>query len=265
VRRFKKEAELSSRLSSRHTLAVKSFGLVPDGRPYMVLDFIDGMPAHEIIVPEKGVALKRALPIFVQIAEGLAHAHELGIIHRDIKPTNIMLQRLGGDYYFAKIVDFGIAKQWTSDSGGCTTLGRLTQPGHAVGSPMYMSPEQCIGSNLDHRTDIYSFGCLMYEMLTGRIIFAANNPVVMMNKHVNEQPAPMALPGSPVSEDIERVVFKALAKNRDDRYSEVKELKSNLQNIVARLGSSGNSDSGNAGQTRKESRYGNAFPSQGAT
>lgn len=223
VNRFKKEAELSSRLTSPNTVAVKHFGILNDGRPFMVMDYIEGICAGTLIEQSGAMTLDRALPIFIQVAAGLAHAHELGIMHRDIKPQNIMLIEQDSQSDFVKIIDFGIAKHVQSDASMALTI-----TGEAVGTPCYMSPEQCLAREVDHRTDIYSLGCVMYEMLTARLVFAANNPVALMTKHVHEVPPAMGLIPSPAAIEIERIILKSLAKKPEDRYSDAYELKADL-------------------------------------
>ena len=223
VNRFKKEAELSSRLTSPNTVAVKHFGILNDGRPYMVMDYIEGICAGTLIEQSGAMTLERALPIFIQVAAGLAHAHELGIMHRDIKPQNIMLIEQDSQRDFVKIIDFGIAKHVQSDPSLALTI-----TGEAVGTPCYMSPEQCLAREVDHRTDIYSLGCVMYEMLTARLVFAATNPVALMTKHVQEVPPAMGLIPSPAAAEIERIVLKSLAKKPEERYSDAYELKADL-------------------------------------
>jgi serine/threonine protein kinase len=231
VRRFKQEVELTSRLSSRHIVTVKEFGLVYDGRPYMVMDYIDGCCLSSLVGEECAMSSDRALPIFIQVAIGLANAHEHGIMHRDIKLSNIMLVGSKPNDV-VKIVDFGIAKQWLNNSN--SSMG-FTLAGEAVGSPSYMSPEQCLGTTVDQRTDIYSLGCVMYETLTGRPVFEGQNAVAVMSKHINEIPSPMALPTSCVSAELERIAFKAMAKNPEDRYATANQLKSALQFSLYKL------------------------------
>jgi serine/threonine protein kinase len=226
VQRFKQEAELTSRLSSRHIVAVTEYGLLNDGRPYMVMDYIEGPCVSTIVTEEGPMSPERALPIFIQVATGLAHAHEQGIMHRDIKLTNIMLVEQDGEHDVAKIVDFGIAKQWQKSTCDETAL---TMAGEALGSPLYMSPEQCRGKAMDHRTDIYSLGSVMYEMLTGRALFNGPDAISIMTQHIMQPPSPMALPPSEVSREIEEIVFKALAKDPDDRHANVNALRSELQ------------------------------------
>lgn len=160
IQRFQMEAKAVFDLNNQHLLGVYDFGVSPDGQAYIVMDYLEGESLAEYIEREKILNLPFVLAIFRDIASGLAHAHAHGVLHRDIKPSNIMLVR-GDSRIIAKIVDFGLAKSYDG-----TDL-RLTQTGEVFGSPLYMSPEQCQGLKLDQRSDLYSFGCLMYETLTG--------------------------------------------------------------------------------------------------
>ncbi len=236
VGRFNREAELTSRLSSPYTVAVKQFGWLADGRPYLVMDYVHGISASSLLDGGFSVPLLRALPIFIQVASGLAHAHSRGVMHRDIKPSNIMLVSLKGVHDLAKIVDFGIAKNLTSSEN----LAVLTQAGEALGSPVYMSPEQCSGMQIDHRTDIYSLGCVMYELLAGRSIFEAESPFEMMTKQIHEAPRGLGLPKSAASVEVERIIFLAVEKNPDNRYQTADEMQSDLENCL-KLAQSGSS------------------------
>ena len=228
VAHFKLEAELTSRLSSRHTINVKDFGTLEDGRPFMVMDFIDGVSLHSFVENEP-VSPDFALPIFIQTAWGLAHCHALGIVHCDIKPSNILLSEDEGERNVVKIVDFGIAK-FTHDR-----LGGLSPQGETRGSPLYMSPEQCMGRPLDQRSDIYSLGCMMYEMLTGRPAFFAAEAIEVMKKHVYEEPLPFFLSPSEGACGLEKIVMKAMAKKVEDRYSDISRLQIDLQRCLAKM------------------------------
>ncbi|MBU6455793.1 MAG: serine/threonine protein kinase [Cyanobacteria bacterium REEB67] len=228
VEHFNKEAELTSRLSSRHTINVKDFGTLPDLRPYMVMDYIDGQPLSSFIENEP-VSADWALPIFVQIAWGLAHCHALGIVHCDIKPSNILLSEQGDDRNVVKIVDFGIAKS-VHDLNGTGS-----PEGETRGSPLYMSPEQCMGRVLDNRSDIYSLGCLMYEMLTGRPVFFAAEAVAVMKKHVYETPMPFFLSPNEGAAGLEKIVLKAISKKVGDRYQDISRLQIDLQRCLASM------------------------------
>jgi len=226
--RFIREAALMRRMSSPQTIVVQSLNRLGDGRPYIVMEYVEGVSAASQILAEPMPA-DRAVSIFIQIASGLAHAHSLGIVHRDIKPSNIMLIEENGMHDTVKIVDFGSAKRLTP--GEETTL-QLTRTGEAVGSPVYMSPEQCCGGTIDHRTDIYSLGCVMYEMLTGRAVFTAKDIVELMNKQVKEKPAPMSLPPSYMVGELNRIIFKALAKDPAQRYQQAIEMKHELEQVM---------------------------------
>lgn len=236
VGRFNQEASLTHCLSSPHTVGVKKFSWLSDGRPYIVMEYVEGVSASSLI-SEQPITAERAVPIFIQIASGLAHAHKQGIMHRDIKPSNIMLVNEGVQD-LVKIVDFGCAKRLT---GSDRSSQHLTLTGQAVGSPIYMSPEQCQGLSIDHRTDIYSLGCVMYEMLTGRPIFNAGDVIQLMHKHIYEDPAPLNLPSAFMASELNRIVRKAVAKNPNHRFQDANEIKQELEqsliiaNVVASL------------------------------
>ncbi len=236
VARFNQEAALTHRLNSPHTVGVKKFSWLSDGRPYIVMEYVEGVSASSLI-SEEPIAAERAVPIFIQIASGLSHAHKHGIMHRDIKPSNIMLVN-EGTRDLVKIVDFGCAKRLSASDKSAL---HLTNQGEAVGSPIYMSPEQCQGHPIDHRTDIYSLGCVMYEMLTGRPIFSARDIIQLMHKHINEDPAPLNLPTAFMATELNRIVRKAVAKNPNHRFQDANEIKQELEqsliiaNVVASL------------------------------
>jgi serine/threonine protein kinase len=226
IKRFKQEAEWMSKLSSPFIVSIKRYGLVPDGRPFMAMEYIEGSCISAVVSRQGPMSPYRALPIFIQVASGLEHAHANGIVHRDIKPNNIMVtdQKSGSDK--VKIVDFGIAKQWLKLEEA--SILPLTLDGEAIGSPLYMSPEQCLGLKVDHRTDIYSLGAVMYETLTGRQVFPADTAYNIMSKQIHDTPPPMGLPQLPAFAHLERIVLKALAKNPVNRYATVNDLKADL-------------------------------------
>lgn len=237
INRFKKEAFISSKLSSPNTVSVYDYGLLADGRPYMVMEHITGQSAGDVIEKEGAISLQRALPIFIQTASGLQHAHALGVMHRDVKPCNIMLVERGKTRDWVKLIDFGLAKRFLQNNDM-----ELTRAGEVLGSPVYMSPEQCAGKKIDHRTDIYSMGCLMYEMLTGLPVFDADTPLAMMNKHVFDLPTELALRHSALEilppltlARIQNIIFKSLAKAVDDRYQTAQELQNDLVNLYKEI------------------------------
>ncbi len=230
TQRFKREATLAQELDHPNIVSVFDFGVTPKGQPYLVLSYLEGIGLDEILKRDGALSTERALRIFSQVADGLGHAHAKGIVHRDLKPSNIMLVNSAGESDLVKIVDFGIAKA-LPESGLDPVY--LTQIGETFGSPLYMSPEQCMGSQLDARSDIYTLGCVMYESLTGRVPIRGANTVETMTKHVSQPPLPFksVRPDIAVPAELERVVFKALRKEPEKRYQSLFELKKDLDAI----------------------------------
>jgi len=232
VRRFKQEADLTMKLSSENVVSVKEYGVVYDGRPYLVMEYLEGFSLGSWMNKAGALDPLQALPAFIQVASGLAHIHEQGIAHRDIKPNNIMLSSWHAKDNVVKIVDFGIAKKCMESSLQAVSI---TSDGETIGSPLYMSPEQCLGRPVNHQTDIYSLGVVMYEALTGRPPFIDRNTVKIMSKHAYEAPAPMGLGQSAGAEGIEYIIMRALAKRPGDRYELVTHMKSELQFCLYRM------------------------------
>lgn len=228
LKRFQQEAQAASALSHPNILAVFDFGLTPAGAPFLVMDFLEGTNLAEVLDEVGLLPASRATNIFAQACAGLAHAHSKGVIHRDLKPGNIMLVEFDQRKDFVKIVDFGIAK--VLPSGDESEAAHLTQTGEVFGSPLYMSPEQCRGRNLDIRSDIYSLGCVMYRTLTGSSPFFGQDPMECMYKQVNEAPNKFfeTNPDTKSPEALEAIVFKCLAKEPAERYQTMLELKEAL-------------------------------------
>ncbi len=228
LKRFQQEASASSSLSHPNVITVYDFGVSAQGLPYLVMDLLHGDSLAEEVRNNGPLELGRALKIFVQAADALYEAHRKGIIHRDIKPSNIMLVSTDTNEDLVKIVDFGIAKVLPQEG---EDFQKLTQTGEIFGSPFYMSPEQCMGQAPDARSDIYSFGCLMYEALTGKPPLVGSHALETMYKHMNEMPQGLAnLKCEPqVRERVEAVILKALAKEPGQRYQTMKELEDELE------------------------------------
>ena len=216
IARFKREAKNSSRIDNVHAVTIHDFGQSEDGLLFLVMELIDGQPLSRLIADQRVLPIDRVVHITNQIAEALAAAHALGIVHRDLKPDNVMITRRGSDADFVKVLDFGIAKT-VADEGG----DNLTKTGFVLGTPVYMSPEQLMGENLDGRSDIYSLAIIAYEMLSGRLPFEGENPQAVMMKRVMSQPIRLGAAAPSVSESVERAVMAGLERDRDTRTSEV--------------------------------------------
>jgi serine/threonine protein kinase len=224
LERFRQEALSMSALKHPNIVSVTDFGMTDDGRPFIVMDYIDGVDLSEVIAKEGRLPLARAMPIFLQICDGLAYSHSQGLIHRDLKPRNLILTEYGGVREFVKILDFGIAKATAQTP---EQIQELTKTGQILGSPLYMSPEQCTGHQVDHRTDIYSMGCLMYEVICGRLPFRGSTTGETMYKHVHDLPEPL-VDAVPNGQQLEAILWKAIAKRPEDRYASMDELKQAL-------------------------------------
>jgi serine/threonine-protein kinase len=182
VSRFIAEARAVNQIRHRHIIDIFSFGELDDGRSYYVMELLDGEPL-DVRLEGGALSLEEAVRVLRSIARALDAAHAAGIAHRDLKPANIFLVHEDDGDLFPKLLDFGIAKLL----GDATALHK-TRTGTPIGTPMYMSPEQCRGEGIDHRTDIYSFGCVAYEVLTGRVPFDADNHLEIMMKQIGEEP-----------------------------------------------------------------------------
>ena len=230
VQRFQQEATAASHLDHPNIVKVYNVGATASGLPFMAMDYLEGRSLSTVIKEKGRLEYFEALNIFVQLTGALAHAHEKGVIHRDLKPSNVILSSHGEETDVAKLVDFGIAKVLSQDGH---TQAKLTQTGDIFGSPHYMSPEQCLGGELDERSDIYSMGCLMYEALTGRPPHTGDSTLQILHKHISETPASFKslLPSTSTSMQLELIVFKCLAPKRDDRVQNMRQLKSELSKL----------------------------------
>ncbi len=227
IERFKQEAKLIASLHHPNIVSVLDFGFTTEGRAFLVMDFLDGMPLSTAIQNEGRLAPDRSLTIAAQVCDALAHAHSLGIIHRDIKPSNIVLlpNEFGDEQ--VKLVDFSIAKLLSSDG---KVSQKLTQTGEQFASPAYMSPEQCLGRELDCRSDLYSFGCVLYEMLTGTAPFTGDTPTAVANSHLTRKPPPFHETSPPLTHvaNLEAIVFKAMSLKPEDRHQSAQDLRTAL-------------------------------------
>jgi serine/threonine-protein kinase len=217
--RFQQEAEAAARIRHPNIVAVNDFG-EDDGQLYMVMDYVEGHSLRKLIAQELRLTPERTVTLGCQICAAVGVAHAAGIIHRDLKPENIMVEMVEGRE-MARVFDFGIAKLLDREG--------LTRAGYVLGTPYYMSPEQASAQPVDHRSDIYSIGVILYEMLTGIVPFSATKYQQVLVKHVIEPPRPLTSLCSDIPAGLADVVMQALEKNRDDRQQSTSELASQLR------------------------------------
>ena len=228
IKRFKTEAIIARRLRHPNAVRVHDLDSTEDGRPFIVMEMVEGDSLKALIAQFGSFPFGRAIDIAIQTAEALAAAHRLGIVHRDIKPDNILITAANDGRDLVKVVDFGIAKvrEGAIDVGGGYTA---TRTGMIVGTPQYLSPEQATGMHgdeIDGRVDIYSLGVVLYVMLTGQLPFESNTPMGFLIQHVQTQPiAPhLARPDLDIPVELSAILMKALEKDRDCRFRSADEM-----------------------------------------
>ena len=247
--RFQREAKAASRLEHPNSIRVVDFGKDDGDIVYMAMEFLDGRDLFKVLAEDGQLSEERIVGMLLQVLGALSPAHALGIIHRDLKPENIMVLATtddeGARHDFIKVCDFGIAK--LTDSRSLTLSGRdghsptpspsvtgflgpsLTSTGQLVGTPEYMSPEQARGDSLDTRTDLYSVGVILYQLLTGQVPFNGESAIGIALKHVTDAPVPPSQIRSGISPELERICLKALQKARESRYQTAREMRGDLR------------------------------------
>jgi len=225
--RFKSEAKAAMSLRHERLMAVSDYGVTPSGQPFIVMEFVQGKGLDALLDEQKYLSHEEFFEIFAQVCDGLSHVHERGIVHRDIKPSNIMLTRTNQNKWLVQIVDFGIAKVLPTGEGA---VQHLTQTGEIFGSPLYMSPEQCKGKDVDARADIYSLGCVMFETLTGSPPHQGESAIETLMLHVNERAPKLSDRRADIGEsaELEKIVAGALANAPESRYQTMSHLKNDL-------------------------------------
>jgi serine/threonine protein kinase len=224
VARFTREAKAASRISHPHAINVTDFGESENGVVYLVMEYLRGRTLKDIVRSGGPLTLQRAVEIVRQVAGALEAAHNEGVVHRDLKSDNIMLEEAtGGDW--AKVLDFGIAKIQQTERSVHETDPGLTAPNLIIGTPQYMSPEQCSqASDIDARSDIYSFGVIVYEMLAGHVPFTGDSPTAIMMRHIQEPPPSILEERKDLPPGVGRVIARSLAKRPEDRFQSATEL-----------------------------------------
>jgi eukaryotic-like serine/threonine-protein kinase len=216
VERFRREAQSAANLSHPNIVSVYDWG-EEDDTYFIVMEYIDGKPLSALLRAQGPLLADRAASIGADVAAALAFAHRNGVVHRDVKPGNVLLD--GNDH--VKVTDFGIAR-------AANTKENLTQTGAVMGTATYFSPEQAQGYGVDPRSDVYSLGVVLYEMVTGRPPFAGDNPLTIAYKHVREAPVPPRQVNPAIPAAFEAIILQAMAKDPDDRYGTADELRADL-------------------------------------
>jgi len=235
VARFRREAEACSQLRNPHTVTIYDFDQTEDGTLYLAMELVRGESLQELQHRDGVIEASRALCILDQVAEALAEAHDRGIVHRDMKPENIMVERRG-EADFVKVLDFGIAKILSGE--GNKAIPALTAIGQTVGTLEFMSPEQLRGKALDGRSDIYALGMVAYEMVTGQLPFkGAKSTTEVIQFHLQDPPpAPSSLrPDLSLPASVDEVILKMVAKARDDRHENAAALRLHIGEALAAL------------------------------
>jgi serine/threonine protein kinase len=221
--RFRREAQSAASLDAPTIVAVYDTGEDDRGVPWIVMEYVDGRTLRDILTTEGRLLPQRALEVTADVCTALQAAHAAGMVHRDIKPANVMLTSRGE----VKVMDFGIAR---AAAGNESTMTRTES---VIGTAAYLSPEQARGEHVDARSDIYSTGCLLYELVTGAPPFVGDSPVAVAYQHVREDPVPPSEYDPSLSKDVDAVVLKAMAKNPANRYQSADEMREDLLRAVA--------------------------------
>jgi hypothetical protein len=225
AQRFHREARAASKLSHPNCIGILDFGAAEDGALFIAMELLGGRTLAALIQEEFPLGERRVIHIVAQVLTALAAAHAAGVIHRDLNLSNVMVEDRLDEHDFVKVLDFGIAKITEVDVDQ-----KLTGTGMVCGTPGYMSPEQARGDPLDARSDLYSVGIILYELLTGRLPFESRSPMGLLAKHLMETPQPPRerRPDLPISPAVDALVVRALAKNRDERPASALEFKALL-------------------------------------
>lgn len=225
--RFYHEARAAAALTHQNVAVVYEIGETPfsessgvrhDDQVFIAMEYVEGKTLKQLVEKESdSLSIRKVLDMAIQICEGLTAAHEKGIVHRDIKSDNIMVTTKGQ----VKIMDFGLAK--------LKGASKLTREGSTLGTAAYMSPEQAQGEDVDHRSDIFSFGIVLYELLACHLPFRGDHQAALLYSILNEEPQPIARFNDKVSPELERIVYKALSKDREERYQHIDDMLADLR------------------------------------
>jgi beta-lactam-binding protein with PASTA domain/predicted Ser/Thr protein kinase len=223
--RFRREAQAAAGLNHPSIVAVYDTGEDRDGEeitPYIVMEFVEGRTLREVLTSEGRLPVRRAMEVTAEVCGALDFSHRSGIVHRDVKPGNVMITNTGA----VKVMDFGIARALADNAATVTATAAV------IGTAQYLSPEQARGESVDARSDVYSTGCLLYELVTGHPPFTGDSPVAIAYQHVRENPQPPSSANPEIGKELDSIIMKALAKNPLNRYQTSGEMRADLQRAI---------------------------------
>ena len=227
--RFMREANVATSLNNPHCVTVYDFGQSEDGLLYLAMELLEGRALSDVLRDQQ-LCIRDILTVGSQICSALAAAHDARIVHRDLKPDNVFLVDVPGGGVFCKVLDFGIAKVIDTDETP------VTQSGQIFGTPAYMSPEQCHSADVDQRSDLYSLGVILYELVSGRPPFQHGTPIRTLMAHVNSDVQRPSQIGVPISDELERIILTLLEKDPDDRFSNALDVRRELESLSREIG-----------------------------
>jgi serine/threonine-protein kinase len=230
LRRFEREARATAGLKSPHTVELYDFGITDDGTLYYVMELLEGMDLDTLVERFGPLPAERAIHLLAQVCASLDDAHQNGVVHRDIKPANLIVSRIGSHWDFVKVLDFGLVKLGGARSS--SQSDRLTAENNVSGTPGFIAPESVLGSETDHRVDIYALGCVAYWLLTGKLVFEGPGTIKVLFDHVHTPPAPPSTrTDQPIPPELEQLVLECLEKDPAKRPPSAAALRSRLQAI----------------------------------
>jgi serine/threonine-protein kinase len=252
--RFRREAQTLAALRSRNTIELFDYGVADDGTFFYVMELLDGLDLESLVMKHGRQPAGRVLRLLMQVCRSLSEAHEVGLVHRDVKPANLFICRAADEVDVIKVLDFGLVRALASDepdapplstqavaksmtvSGETSVDGKLTGVGAVMGTPEFMAPEQALGHALDGRADLYALGCVGYWLLTGRLLFKKDTPMQILLAHIQEPPAPLdESAGGPIPQGLRLAVMDCLSKSAEHRPQTARDLLGRLTVAEAEL------------------------------
>jgi hypothetical protein len=228
LRRFEREARATGRLKSPHTVQLYDFGVTDDGTLYYVMELLDGMDLDTLVDQFGPLPPERAVHILLQACASLEEAHQNGLVHRDVKPANLIVSRISSEWDFVKVLDFGLVKLESTAQSQASV--RISAESNVSGTPGFIAPESVLGGESDHRVDIYAVGCVAYWLLTGKLVFEGPGAIKVLSDHVHTQPMPPSgRTDQPIPQELEQLILQCLEKDPSKRPSSATELRSRLR------------------------------------